>query len=238
MDQSVENMDQGIVLDDAVQAPEEQPQGESLSEITEEVQQPAEPEAPAKEPGWIRGRIDKAVSKAVKEAEARVAAQYEAMLAPIRESVLDRQAEDLVRAGEFKSLDTAKEYLRLKSGAPQPAEQIQPSVPQSQPQAVDPVSRAKADVLLRQAEKIKANRGLDVMAVYNQNPDVQEKILSGEWDFYDVAEAMGQRRTPLAPVRSPNGIGVNAVSIQNMSEDQFKRLQANLASGRKYDLRK
>ena len=63
MDESVE-MNQEIVLDDAVQASDE-----PLEETFEE---PAEPAR--KEPGWIRGRIDDAVAKA----EARIRAEYEA----------------------------------------------------------------------------------------------------------------------------------------------------------------
>lgn len=242
MDNPVENNDQGIVLDDAAQAQDDQPQGESLAEITEDAPQQEEPAAaPAKEPGWIKGRIEKAVAKAVREAESRVSAQYEAMLAPIRESVLERQAEELVRSGEFKTLDIAKEYVRMKNGAAPSAQPQAEAHPQENaaPDGRSAAAKVKADMLLQQANKIRANRGIDVIEVFNTNPDVKQKVLSGEWDFYDVADAMGNpRRAPLSPVRSPNGGGVNAVSIQNMTDEQFKRLQANLATGRKYDMRK
>ena len=211
MENTVEN-NEGIVLDDAVLAPETQ----------DEAKQQAEP-AEQQEPGWFRARINDAVRKA----EDRLRADYEAKLAPLREVMMERQAMELVEQGEFKSLERAKEYVRMKGGY---------SEPPAQEENEDPYMAARADVLARQAEKIKANRGLDVMAVFNDDPDVKQRILSGEWDFYDVADAI--KKNPPAPMRSPNGIGVNAMSIQNMTDEQFKKLQANLANGRKYDMRK
>ena len=204
---------------------------------------------PQKEPGWIKQRIGKAVEKAVAEAEARVTAQYEAMLAPIRESVLDRQAEDLVKSGEFKSLETAKEYVRLKGGvvsvpAAEP-EQQKPTVQQRDEQGRfvsnnDAMTHARADLLAKQAQKIKDRRGLDVMQAINADEYMKHRVLSGEWDFYDVAESMAspQHNAPV-PVRTSNGgTSPSAVSISGMTDDQFRRLQANLANGRIYDMRK
>ena len=110
--------------------------------------------------------------------------------------------------------------------------------PASEPEPeVDPAMAARADLLARQAEKIKANRGLDVMELFNDDPDTQQRVLSGEWDFYDVAEIMDQR-TPPAPMRTSNGAGTSKMTIQNMSDDQFERLQRNLSSGKKYDMRR
>jgi hypothetical protein len=207
MDNTVENTE-GIVLDDAVQAPE----------TPEEVDSSTEPQQ--KEPGWYKARFAHDLEKERKKWEA----EQEEKLAPIYEYMMDREANELVSQGEFKSLDRAKEYLRMKKG-----------MPVEQPQENDPMVQARADLLAKQAEKIKANRGLDVMSAFNSDPDVKQRILSGEWDFYDVAETM---KKPLAPVRSSNGAGVSNLSIQNMSDEQFQKLQANLAKGGKYDMRK
>lgn len=239
---AVETMLADGVQDDAAQADV----GEPISELLNEQQQEAQPQ---KEPGWIKQRIGKAVEKAVAEAEARVTAQYEAMLAPIRESVLDRQAEDLVKSGEFKSLETAKEYVRLKGGivsapAAEP-EQQKPTVQQRDEQGRfvsnnDAMTHARADLLAKQAQKIKDRRGLDVMQAINADEDMKHRVLSGEWDFYDVAESMAspQHNAPV-PVRTSNGgTSPSAVSISGMTDDQFRRLQANLANGRIYDMRK
>lgn len=237
MDETVDTMQMGNALDDAELAPEQPETGDSLSTLEEEapVEQTQQQDAPpAKEPGWIKGRIDKAVTKALREQEDRLRAEYDAKLAPVFESILERQAQDLVNQGEFKSLERAKEYVRMKQGMPEPVQETA-----DEGGYEDYEARARANVLAAQADKIKANRGIDVMQAFNSDPNIQQKILSGEWDFYDVAEAMGgNRRQPPSPVRSPNGVGVKTYDIMNMSEEQFKRLQANLSGGRKYDMRK
>lgn len=253
----VVDTNQGSVLDDAGLAPEtpQEEQSESLSSIlegsAEQPQQPQEAEAapPAKEPGWIKQRVDKAVSKAVREAEARVSAQYEAMLAPIRESVLDRQAEDLVKSGEFKTLDVAKEYVRLKNGAA-PTQRAEEQSAPSQPRDTqgrfqansagdeDPTIRVRSDMLARQATKIKSSRGVDVMAAFNSDDTIKQRVLSGEWDFYDVADQLQRRNSMPSPMRSTNGAGFSPVSVMNMTDEQFKALQRNLEAGKRYDMRK
>lgn len=253
MTNSVENT---MPIDNA-QTDAAQDQGESLESIAAEVpsEQPeaapaAEDQAPAKEPGWIKNRIDKAVSKA----EQRIRAEYEAKLAPLYESIYDRQAEELVAAGEFKTLSMAKEYVRMKNGIPaqQPSQEapaqetpVKDAAPRDaqgrfapRQDAPDPVFQARADLLVRQADKIRNNRGIDVMSVFNSDPDVKTKVLSGEWDFYDVADAVRESRTAPVPIRSANGGAPGGFDIARMTDAQFKKLQENLASGHRYDLTK
>ena len=233
------------ILTESVQEDAAQAQGESLSTILEAAETADEPDQgeapPAKEPGWIKGRINKAVQKAVAETEARITKQYEEMLAPIRESVLERQAQELVDAGEFKSLERAKEYISLKNGMPVQAKE-EPARDESgrfAKHSEDPVLSARADLLAKQAQKIKANRGLDVMAAFNEDPETKKKVLSGEWDFYDVADALSEEgHRPSSPVRSANRGAMGEVSISSMTKEQFKRLQENLSNGRRYDMRK
>ena len=92
--------------------------------------------------------------------------------------------------------------------------------------------------LARQAQKIKANQGLDVMAAFNGSEEIKEKIISGEWDFYDVAEAMRKpRQRAPAPMRSPNGAsGSERSTIATMSDEQFDRLDRKIAEGARYNL--
>ena len=249
MENTVEQILAGSVQDDAAQAQQENTQ--PLSEFMNEQKTQTQPEAPApKEPGWIKQRVSAAVDKAVAEAEARVAARYEAMLAPMRESLMDREAQELFASGEFKTLERAKEYVRLKNGVPvtQEASEPQRSAPERdaqgrfvrQEQPDDPVTQAKADLLAKQAQKIMNTQGVDVMAAFQNDPNVQAKVLSGEWDFYDVAQELtgrAGRRAP-APVYSPNSAGNQAgLSVANMSDEQFDRLNQSLASGRRYDMR-
>ena len=78
------------------------------------------------------------------------------------------------------------------------------------------------------------------MEAFNSDPDIKQKVLTGEWDFYDVADAVSgsEKRTPAAPVRSANGGGVSSASIMKMSAEQFRKLNENLSAGIRYDVRK
>lgn len=224
-------------------APETQNDADSaaFSEFTGETPEQAEEqtqqaEAPAKEPGWIKGRVDKAVQRAVRETEERMRAEFEQRLAPFRERMLDEQAESLVNAGEFKSIERAKEYVRLKGGVtleePAVTQEAQPAQ-----QAQDPETQARLKFLANQADKL-VRRGTDVMSVFRSDENIQRAVLSGEMDFYDVAEQMNsQRRVPRA-VRSANNASAGAMDIAGMSDADFQRLQRNLAAGKKYDLRR
>jgi hypothetical protein len=237
-DTSVETQEQGV-QDDAVLKPVQE-ETEPITPIAELEEKPQEEAPPQKEPGWIRQRIDKAVSKAIAETEARMQAEFDQRLAPIRESMYERQADELVSSGEFKTRERALEYVRLKNGVVEPAPKPeQPRDEQGRFSAENATSKARAELLARQAQKIRDNRGLDVMGAFNQDESIKQKVVSGEWDFYDVADAMSRtsKRVP-APVRSPNG-GENysGVSIMNMTDAQFRKLQENLASGKVYDAR-
>ena len=102
---------------------------------------------------------------------------------------------------------------------------------ETQPQnETDGEVKFRANMLAAQANKLQ-QRGLDVKAAYENNPEFQRRVLSGEWDFYDVAEAMTTRRVP-QPVRQPNGAGFGgSLDITSMTDEQFAKLNARLAKG-------
>lgn len=266
MENTVENNNvQQAVQDDAVLEPLQEQEEQPISSLDEITDQPEEQqqdngqqstqEQPAKsEPGWMRKKMDAAVSKALQEQETRLRAEFAASLEPLRESMYERQAEALVASGEIKSKEMALKYVKAMAGIPssepdQTPKNQQPRTPDgrfasSQQQQTEPdaETKARARILAAQADKIKASRGLDVAAQFQSDPEVKEKVLSGEWDFYDVAEAMSQprRRVP-SPVRSSNsamGATADAGAIANMSDAQFDRLLKNLGEGKVYDMRK
>lgn len=247
-----EQMPEEIVQDDAAQAPE----GESLEALLNATgedtpaEQPHQDTPPQKEPGWVRGRINTAVRKALAEQAAQMERDFQQrldqQLAPLRDALMDRQAEELVRSGEFKSIERAREYVRLKGGVVEPAAQTPaPAAPQrdaqgrfTSRQAEDADTRARANILAQQATKIKASRGVDVMAAFNADPAIKQRVVSGEWDFHDVADHLASgRRTP-APLRTPNGVGASAAAttIANMTDAQLDRLDAELARGHRYKI--
>lgn len=222
------------VVQDAPQTEVIQPEQEGLQEVdpSQPVEQPTQPAQ--KEPGYIRQRIDKAVARAVAETEARMQAMFDQQLAPLRESMLDRQASELVESGEFKSKETALEYVRLKAGMPMQQAPVQPRDEQGRfTSQEDPMAQARASVLASQADKIRNNRGLDVMSAFNSSPGIRQKVLSGEWDFYDVAENMQSARVP-SPMYTPNGASFEGLSINQLSDEQFEQLNRNLAAGKTY----
>ena len=246
MENTVEIMEQGNVLDDAALNPmQEEPEAlETLeSLISEPTEQPeaAETQQPSKkEPGWVRQRVDHAVAKAEAALEARLRAEFEAKMAPLQESIYARQAEDLVAAGEFKSKDRALEYVKLKNGAIDlPKAAAEPQAAPRAAQETQPSIKERANLLAAQANKVNSKYGIDVVQAIKERPEMRQKLLSGEWDFYDVADALvGTRRMP-SPARTSNGAGAGSggLNIASMTDAQFNRLQENLGAGKRYDAR-
>jgi len=210
---------------DSVQADAAQDQqGKELSELMNDQKENSQ-----EEPGWLKGRINAAVSKAVSEAEARIRAEYEQRYAPMQEQMLETQAQKLVADGTIKDLEMAREYLRFKNG-----NQTAPAPEKPETQEEDPKISARADLLARQASKIVNQRGVDVMDMYNKDPEIQRRINSGEWDFYDVLDSVSDSRRAPAPVRSSNNGGHREVSIRDMTDAQWKELNKAIDKGVKF----
>ena len=189
----------------------------------EQVEEPQQ--SGQKEPGYVKSRIEKAVQKAVAETEARMQAKFDAQMAPYREQMLTNEAQELVRSGKVKDIETAKELVRYRQG--QPA-----SVPQNES---DPATMARIDMLKHQADRIK---DVNVIAEFQRNEDVKRKVISGEMDFYDVAEMMRQpKKRPPSPMRSPNGVAMNPNAIDSMSDEQFARMEKRIKEGARYSLK-
>lgn len=212
--------------------------------------QPSAEQTTQEEPGWFKRRMeqhDKRLKEDFQRELQAVRDGYEAQLTPLREASYRREAEQLVADGEFKSIDRALEYVRLKGGAPVQ----QNASPETQPeQSRDAqgrfVKKADSEVaqyaqrLVDQAAAIHDATGVDVMALYNNDPDVKQKINSREWTFADVYKnaAQGNKRPAApAPVRSSNGIALGDMNIARMSKSQFDKLDELLAQGGKIDMR-
>ena len=251
----VENVDNSEVDDTPVDeiVEEEQDESESLDSLTEgEDEAPAEeqPEQPkATEPGYVQKRIDKAVRKAVAETEARMNALFEQQMAPIRARMMEDEAQELVRSRKVADIETARELVRLRNGQPAQAPAEQPK-PQGQPRqqngqyaskSSDPATSARIDMLQHQADRIKANGGPDVIAEFQNNEEIKQKVIAGEMDFYEVADYLKQkpsRKKPPSPMRSPNGAsGTNPNAIDSMSDEQFDRMERKIKEGARYTLR-
>ena len=151
-----------------------------------------------------------------------------------------------MKQGEFKSIERAKEYLQLKQGftpaAPEPVQETQPRNKKGQySPKEDPVISARIDILTHQADRIKEETGIDVMAEFNSNAEIKQAVLSGDMDFYDVKkriEGASQRRRPPAPTRSPNGAsGSQYNALNNMTDEQFEQMEKRISQGARYTLK-
>lgn len=214
-------------------------------------QQSSQPQQKGKqgtsEPGYVQGRIEKAVTKALAEKTAAIKAELEAEYKPLKDRLLEMDAQELVRTGEFKTVERAKEYLLLKQGQT-PAPEQQPKQVNDQPRndkgqfapKEDPVKTARNQILRKQAAKIKASTGIDVVEECT-DPDLRQKILSGEADMYDaldfVRSQKSKRKRPPAPARSSNGASrSNTNAIADMSDEALERMDRRLEEGARYRL--
>jgi len=237
-------------------APANEPQ--TLADVIGVSESPAEqqptpettPAQPQQEPGWFKGRMEKERAKWDAERQAETARMEERQNA-LLERIIARDAQDLVDSGEFKSLERATEYLRMKEGLPinqQPSQNVAQHPRDEQGRFVSPQAQQlspeyaeahqRAGELVKQADALHRATGVDVMAIYNTNPQAREMILGGK-DFVDVLQTFGsqpKQHVP-SPIRSSNGVSVGNVSIAKMSDQEFAKLNALLAKNGKVDMR-
>ena len=247
MEELVENIEtEAVEADTQLEAPvtEEQDASETLDTVMEDkpAEEPAENSGSGTEPGWIKKRVGAAVDKAIRETEQRIRAEYDAKLAPLMERMLEQDAVALVQSGKVKDLETAKELVRYRQGQAQPAKEEQPRNEKGQfaPKEDDNSAavQARIDMLKHQANKIMSQRKVDVIAEFTNNPETKQKVISGEWDFYDVADSIQEnqsRRKAPPPMRSSNGAsGAEKSTIASMTDEQFERLNKRLEEGARF----
>lgn len=225
-------------LAEAPESAQQEPQGQQTSE--------------QKEPGYVKRRVKEAEDRVRREMQDMMEQEFQRRLAPLYESVYDRQADELVKQGAITDKAMALELVKLRtaqngfqpvtpattntqSETPQRDAQGRFVARQEQPQQ-DPHIQELAD----QAILVRDRYGLDVMGAYQNNPEYQTKVLKGEMNFYDIAMEMQQgqtpKRTPPAPMRNANGAsGTASFDVAHMSDEQFNRLQQALASGKTFD---
>jgi hypothetical protein len=219
-----------------------------LGATDEPAAQPAEAPVettPQTEPGWMRKRIDAAVKKANSELEAKLRAEYDAQLAPLREAQLVAEADKLVADGKISDREMALNYLRATKNIPTPVNSEPPATASAARDEKgrfvstkpDAETQQRAATLVTQADALSRSSGVDVMALYNSNPDIKQKIVSGEWDFVDVLKHAQSHPSVPSPVRNTNSMGIGNMKIGRMSDDQFDKLNAMLAEGQRIDAR-
>ena len=239
-------------------APATEPQ--TLADVIGVSEQPAEQqpspqsnlpvEFEQKDPGWFQKRLPKYYEKWDQEHQAKMS-QLQDQVDTLREYFVTNEIEKLVSSGKITDREMAETYVRatMKTPAPQtpPANTPQRDAQGrfvTTPKAPEvPVEvQQRASTLIAQADAILGTTGVDVMQVFNTDPAVKQKVVSGEWDFTDVFKNAGggqqvtvKPHVP-APVRSSNGVGLGNVSIGKMSNQQFAALNDFLAKNGKVNM--
>ena len=203
------------------------------------------------EPRYVQRRIQHALRETEAKYQSEIAALNERVNA-LTEQNLSVQAKERVAAGDFKNEELAMEYLRMKAGIPAPKAEEKVSVGQSR-DAQGRFVKAEANVpddvqqraneLMAQANVLKEATGVDVYGLYQNDPEIQQKVLSGEWDFKDVWKHAQQdggytapSRSPLSPVKNPNGIGIGNYDIRKMDSSSFAKMNEMLENGGVIDM--
>ena len=226
-------------LADVIGGGEEQPQQTTTT---------APENAELKEPGYVQGRIQKAVEKV----RAELRAEYEAQLAPLREAQMQREADELVNSGKISDRDMALEYVRGHYGKQESPKAANATAPNRDergrfvsnnstpaPKSEVPAEiQTRANELFAQAKAIQKYSGVDVLGIYQANPEYAERVNSGEWDMADVAKAASAKAP--SPVRSSNGgsTGISSVNFHRMTANEFAKVNEHLARGGKIDASK
>ena len=215
----------------------EEPEEEAEELPTEDVQdeQPEEPKAT--EPGYVQKRIEKALARERDSMRSQIMAEIEAQYAPIRDRLLEMDAQELVRTRKVADIETARELVALRQGIT-PNEPAEENSEQDYDPQNDKALLTRINMLKHQAKQILADTGIDVIAEWNNNEDVKQAIMNEEVDFYDVARQMQKRKRPPSPMRSPNGAsGTNANAIESMSDAMFDKMEKRIKEGARYTLR-
>ena len=201
-----------IVNEETLQsAVADEPQAEG-QEALSSVLNPTEPTADAQElsevPKALRGRIKGAESRGYERGKREVEEQYRQDLEELANLRLERDAKELAEQEKI-SVSMATRLLRAERGVSAPQKEAHNSVEE------------RAQVLYNQANTIKNVTGIDVLEMFNNDQDIHQKVVSGEWDFTDVAKSYKQH-VP-APVRSTGQTGIEGRSIANMSDEEFEK---------------
>ena len=216
---------------------EEQDGSQSIETVMDNPPEKQPDQQDQQEPGWFQKRWNKEVGKLTDRIRSEMKEEYEKQFAPIRDRLIESEANELVRTGAVKDLETAKELVRYRQGQPAPVAQEQPRNDKGQFTRNDPDIIATSKILGAQADRVKAKTGVDVLEAFEKDASIRNKILSGEMDFYELADQIKEEaiRRPPSPARSPNGVkGVKGNAIMNMSKEEFARLNESLDRGARF----
>ena len=249
------------VLDDAAPAPEladalSEALGVAAAEPTVEAEQQVEDDH-LEEPQdkGMRGRMkqfeQRGYKRGAQEAESKWAEErksYQEKLARYEQMELEAEARKFAQEKNIPE-EIALDYMRMKKGLPAQPEQprddngrfAQQEASQGAP---DADVRDRAAALMTQAaafEKMSdGNVTKDaILEAFQNDSEVRQKVVSGEWDFTDVGKALsgGQQRAPRISRSATNG-KVGTSTFLSMSDDDFASFDERIRQGAVFDARR
>lgn len=250
-------------LDDAAQAPETS--GDALSEALEQIVPNAAGEAgqqgeeQLEEPTdkGLRGRMkqfeQRGYNRAMKDAESKWAERergYQERIAKYEAEELEREAKRFAQEKNMPE-DIALEYLRMKKGMPAAASQPRDDAgrfTQQKAATDDPVmenAQIRAGTLMTQAEAFeKMSNGAvtrdAILDAFQNDADVHQKVVSGEWDFTDVGRSLSGAAQQSAPrvSRSASNGKISNSTFMSMSDAELAMFDERIRQGAVFDARR
>ena len=253
-------------LDDAAQAPDAR--ADALSEAlgiaepedTAAAGQDADGDAleEPKDKG-LRGRMkqyeQRGYNRALKEhkeAESKWAERergYQERLARYEQLELETDAKKFAQENNIPE-NFALEYMRMKKGLPAVAEQPRDDAGRYAPQnnaaeaEGDAAVKTRAAALMTQAEAFeKMSDGAvtrdAILEAFQNDPDIRQRVASGEWDFTDVGRSLrdGKSRAPHVARSASNG-RINTSVFMGMSDEEFAKFDSRISAGEIFDARR
>ena len=220
---------------DEVQAPEQDALSSAFTELSapEATEQETEAQQTDEDvPKALRGRIKASEKRGYERGRQEVEDRYKADLEELNNFRIDRDVKELA-AKEKISESLARRLILAERG-------IQPTKEEAPKQEVTTDVNARAQKLFDQAQTIEAVTGLNVMEIFQNDAEAHRKVVSGEWDFRDVAKQYSSEQNAVhapSPVRSANRTGIKATDFSSMSDEDFARFDAMLDT-RSFDARR
>lgn len=248
------------VLDDAVPAPEtnadalSEALGVAAAEPAVEAEQQDDDHLEEPQDKGMRGRMkqfeQRGYKRGAQEAESKWAEErkgYQEKLARYEQMELEAEARKFAQEKNIPE-EIALDYMRMKKGLPAQPEQPRDDngrfAPQeAQQSAPDADVRDRAAALMTQAaafEKMSdGNVTKDaILEAFQNDSEVRQKVVSGEWDFTDVGKALrDQQRAPRVSRRASNG-KVGTSTFLSMSDDDFASFDERIRQGAVFDARR
>lgn len=251
-------------LDDAAQAPETN--ADSLSAALEQIAPSTDVEAGQQDAGdeleeptdkGLRGRMkqfeQRGYNRAMKDAESKWAEERKGMqerLARYEQMELEAEAKEFAQKNNVPE-NFALDYLRMKKGMPvaeQPRDDAGRFASQQRAAEPDPAAaeaQVRARTLMTQAEAFeKMSNGAvtrdAILDAFQNDAEIRQRVVSGEWDFTDVGRALSEGSQQRAPrvSRSASSGRIGTSTFLNMSEEDFAKFDRQISQGAIYDARR